>query len=689
MKTGSLLKFSFKIFQIAALIYLLKPVNSFSQDNLNSGISPNMPSKYESLQGGKKDVDNSAYNKLERKHKQTEERGDTELAKKIESQMMALTPDENKFVTIPDDAEARKLLSEIKFDPQQNDWQSANSVITPGSTKFTTLHKQIDVKSGEDNNLYAVVNGTASAGLHGYFFIYKSTDYGLTWTSVYSVGSGTYISNVSLLVESRNNSIADSTRLTVFYTSGFASDYTDAKICYYSLRRNATGIYSGEIASPSPGKCFTHISTVSDGAYWQNLTYFGVICTESDNVTGNTSALKFFRTVNWGASWTGAVINTTFNDFFPSADYKEGSSDSVYIAVERRFSPTNSEIRVIATPWIPSAAFNTYYLTNTSSRYEKPCLTVKQDTEADSIMITCTKDGQPMYHFTPNGGASWSINFLISNTNGSNKNYTYCSSSKTGATPFSVCWSSNDGDSINVRRGVFGNLGNTVYKVNTNTALNSITPVCLSLPFTNSNVSLVAYASNPNGVYSTQEGSKSVNIKLMPQGFYDPATNSLNMSDTLRLYVRNSGSPYTIIDSGKSVIDSILLNANYQFTTLGDGLYYFSLKHRNSIETWSYIPASLITTSNNDYNFTVAATTAYGNNLVQVDASPVKFAAYSGDENQDGNVDATDIVAVYNDGLSFASGYLKTDMTGDSFVDVSDLVITYNNSKNFVSIARP
>ena len=48
--------------------------------------------------------------------------------------------------------------------------------------------------------------------------------------------------------------------------------------------------------------------------------------------------------------------------------------------------------------------------------------------------------------------------------------------------------------------------------------------------------------------------------------------------------------------------------------------------------------------------FSVNSIYAYGNNEIQVDNSPYNvFAFYSGDVNQDGTIDASDVSAVDND----------------------------------------
>ncbi|MBL8008850.1 MAG: hypothetical protein JNJ56_15115, partial [Ignavibacteria bacterium] len=86
------------------------------------------------------------------------------------------------------------------------------------------------------------------------------------------------------------------------------------------------------------------------------------------------------------------------------------------------------------------------------------------------------------------------------------------------------------------------------------------------------------------------------------------------------------------------------------------------------------------------YDFTDSITKAYGNNMVFKGG---KYSIYSGDVDQDGFIDLTDELLIYNDGSIFKTGYVFTDINGDRIVDLLDLLITYNNAVNFVSLIRP
>lgn len=181
-----------------------------------------------------------------------------------------------------------------------------------------------------------------------------------------------------------------------------------------------------------------------------------------------------------------------------------------------------------------------------------------------------------------------------------------------------------------------------------------------------------------------------MNITAVPEGFYNQSTNTSGKKDTVRVYLHSNLSPYNVVDSSKTILDSVSFSANFIFSNAGSGTYYLQLKHCNSIETWSKSGGEVYNTDIlNTYDFTSSASQAFGNNMKQVDTSPVRFAIYSGDENQDGTIDVGDLIDIYNDVQIGQSGYVSTDISGDDFVDVSDLIVTYNNVINVVSVVRP
>ncbi|MBX7041404.1 MAG: proprotein convertase P-domain-containing protein [Ignavibacteria bacterium] len=178
-----------------------------------------------------------------------------------------------------------------------------------------------------------------------------------------------------------------------------------------------------------------------------------------------------------------------------------------------------------------------------------------------------------------------------------------------------------------------------------------------------------------------------LNMKLYLQGHYKPA-NNLQIADTVTAIIMNAQNPSIVYDSCVQVASGggicLLSFANMPY----DPIWVLKIHHRNSIETWTtnYNGMFLNYAS---YNMTTSASSAFGSNLIQVDTSPLAFAIYSGDVNQDRTVDATDVSLIDNDAQNFVGGYVATDLTGDDFVDGTDFAIADNNAANFVSAVLP
>lgn len=177
-------------------------------------------------------------------------------------------------------------------------------------------------------------------------------------------------------------------------------------------------------------------------------------------------------------------------------------------------------------------------------------------------------------------------------------------------------------------------------------------------------------------------------VKVYMQGFYRETDSCV--TDTITLHLKESTFPY--IDVGiqdETPDEDFLLHASFYDADFGND-YYLVVEHRNSIQTWSASTVSFdFLSGGTEYDFTLSQDSAFGSNQIQVDSTPVRFAIYGGDVNQDSVVDLTDITNVFNDANIFAGGYVVTDVTGDDYVDLSDLTITFNNSNNFVSVIKP
>jgi hypothetical protein len=167
-------------------------------------------------------------------------------------------------------------------------------------------------------------------------------------------------------------------------------------------------------------------------------------------------------------------------------------------------------------------------------------------------------------------------------------------------------------------------------------------------------------------------------ITVAVQGFYNIQSSRLNIKDYVKVNLRNTSPPYSIVDSAVSLIDSVTYTGSFLFSNAPSGTYYLQVLSRNSLETWSKSGGQVfISGTPFSYNFTTAASQAYNSNMILVSG---KYCNISGDVNQDRIIDASDISLVENAVLNGAIGYIPEDLTGDYFVDAEDLSIAENNS---------
>lgn len=177
-------------------------------------------------------------------------------------------------------------------------------------------------------------------------------------------------------------------------------------------------------------------------------------------------------------------------------------------------------------------------------------------------------------------------------------------------------------------------------------------------------------------------------MKIYLQGFINGQT---VIRDTVKVKVRSQTYPFNAVDSAVSVTDTAgnvffnLINVN------SDSCYYFEIKHRNHLKTFSSSLCFKLIGVPSFYDFSVSSSQALGNNTVfvpGVNAAGI-FAIYGGDVNQDGIIDASDLSSVENNAAAGLTGYANTDITGDDFTDGSDLSITENNSSAGINSVVP
>ena len=179
---------------------------------------------------------------------------------------------------------------------------------------------------------------------------------------------------------------------------------------------------------------------------------------------------------------------------------------------------------------------------------------------------------------------------------------------------------------------------------------------------------------------------KNLNLSALIQGFYD-STSNLMIPDTIT--ARIIGTSVDVTD--KAVIGT---DGKCYFSFIPNGSltnerpFLLQITHRNSIETWLE-NSFMFTSSEANIDFMTLSDEVLGENVIKVDNSPVRFAIFGGDINQDDAVDLTDVITVFNSASDFVTGYNLSDVTGNNLVDLTDIVLVFNNSNNFVHSEVP
>jgi hypothetical protein len=192
-----------------------------------------------------------------------------------------------------------------------------------------------------------------------------------------------------------------------------------------------------------------------------------------------------------------------------------------------------------------------------------------------------------------------------------------------------------------------------------------------------------------------------LNLKMFLHGYYDE-------NGTMRKVLYNQGEvldpasvltdyvivelhaatpPYAMI---KTTIATLKTNGTLICNFAGavtNNSYYIVIHHRNTLETWSALPVTM--TPNMTYDFSAAASKAFGSNQVDVSGNGSIWAMYTGDLNQDENADLLDISVLESDITDFISGYYSTDLNGDGNSDLLDIPYLEYSIMNFIYSMHP
>jgi len=157
------------------------------------------------------------------------------------------------------------------------------------------------------------------------------------------------------------------------------------------------------------------------------------------------------------------------------------------------------------------------------------------------------------------------------------------------------------------------------------------------------------------------------------------------VADHITVELHDANSYSTLIYSINDVPLSTTGDVSVNIPAIYNGMYYITIKHRNSIETTS---ATSVSFAENSISQSFGNPTAVYFGNVGLSSDNYYFI-FGGDVNQDGTIDTRDYTGVNNDSYNFLKGYLSTDVDGNGIVDTRDYSIITNNNYKFVRSRLP
>jgi len=485
-----------------------------------------------------------------------------------------------------------------------------------------------------------------------------------TW---FSLSSGLSYDNNSVYFLNDNTGFVATSNSTILRTSNGGINWQAITIEPYEafvyllsvhFMNSSTGFAIGGKFQDGQGRSY---KTTNAGMNWFsafNFPYTMMDVTFTNTTTGYAvggdypSKLVIYKSINGGLHWSSQIVSSINN--FQSVEFLDLNTGFVVGHPSSIYKTTNGGIT-----WsMPS-------INGVTTKYDI-------DFPTDSIGYISSAFGKVIK--TIDKGATWSIISVLGisdnlySTSFLSKNFGFVvgdGSTIAQTTDGGSTWEPNLSPSNQTLNSVYFPSANAGYAVGnsgtiikTTNAGNSISGINLSL-------------------------------KILLEGLYSTTFDAQSRTDSIKAYLRQSISPYAKIDSTKGVLDSITFTGNFRFANAPSGTYYITLEHFQSIQTWSKPGGEVLTNNGSIYNydFTTSASKAYGNNL-KLKGS--KYCIYTGDLNQSGFVDGTELSMVENDAANFVAGrYVLTDVDGDEIVDGSDYILIDNNAFSFIGVIRP
>ena len=221
-------------------------------------------------------------------------------------------------------------------------------------------------------------------------------------------------------------------------------------------------------------------------------------------------------------------------------------------------------------------------------------------------------------------------------------------------------------------------------EINSSFVVNNSTKITAFVPSgaTTGNITVtnncgIAVSGTPITINST---AVILNLKIIIEGYYKgnglmAEVVSPGICDTVTIELCENVFPFNVVYTSRSIVNASGNGAfNYPLSADG-GSFYIAVNNHNTLKTWSSNP--LLFSMNTSYDFTTSASQAFGNN--QKNLGDGRFALYSGDVNQDNQINRSDFDELKDAIQLFPFGYLIKDLTGDYLIESSDFSLLENN----------
>ena len=485
--------------------------------------------------------------------------------------------------------------------PYNPDWVSPDVLVWSGDGGSGT-RRTMDMKMGEDGFMYLAFCHN-SGSTHG-IRILRSTNWGLNWILIHSLTGSSYYTGLSMTVERRHASNNDSIRVNVFFTYstvGTNNDDGSLRLISYRIGSGTGQIVVVNIDSPGAGNQYRWVSAVSNGMFESTSTDIGVVVGEYNNAVTNHIYFKYFYTSNMSFNFTEFSYFNVNTDYWLSVAYKDvNGTDSIFIITERDLGSTR-QVRLIRTAFVTPGTHWPYSVVTNNSvySYREPSFNIPQRKwGCDKMMVTYTRRtnettalGIPRYSYSNNGAASWAVDEVLGNSETSRTTWLNSDTNQSGGAYFVSVF--GDTDSLNVRRGIGGNMGTTLHKLNTNMVSETYVPVCAIYTYWGTTIKRSAIAfwqSGPTNVYYDSEnlptGITNINGIASSYSLSQNFPNPFNPTTTMKFSIPKDGLVKLVVYDllGKEVATLVndeqtkgTYEVTFDATKLNSGVYFYKI----------------------------------------------------------------------------------------------------------------